>query len=104
MAVGIVAGLPSNRGHHYTLRVWAPLSYTGGLKGLDGGSILLRYLGLRSWIPVGRSGANENKIEPPTTSPARIRRYRCIFCIIVFIYKGQLQENLLLRNLSRNRR
>ena len=49
---GILAGLPSNRGHHYTLRVWAPLSYTGGLKGLDGGSKLLRYLSLRSRIPV----------------------------------------------------
>ena len=30
---GILVGLPSNRGHHSTLRVWAPLSYTGGLKG-----------------------------------------------------------------------
>ena len=32
----IVAGHPSLRGHHCTLRVWAPLSFTGGMKGLDG--------------------------------------------------------------------
>ena len=58
----IVAGHPSLRGHHCTLRVWAPLSFTGGMKGLDGWVQNLSFLRLPSVdlsIATGRD-INEN--------------------------------------------
>ena len=44
----IVAGHPSLRGHHCTLRVGAPLSFTGGMKGIGWWDQKLSFLRLSS--------------------------------------------------------
>ena len=52
-----------------------------------------------------RSGENENITEPPTTSPARIKSYRCIFYKDLCLYNRRTSGKLIyFRNLSRNLR
>ena len=77
-SLGILADLLSHRGHHDTLRVWAPLRFTGGMIGdLDGGPKHYVYLAYVHGFPLKRSGENENKTEAPTRHRYVFISYRC---------------------------
>ena len=75
----IVAGHPSLRGHHCTLRVWAPLSFTGGMKGLDGWVQNLSFLRLPSVDLSIATGRDKRKQEwQRRFGYVHFIRYRCI--------------------------
>ena len=85
----IVAGHPSLRGHHCTLRVWAPLSFTGGMKGMVGWVQNLSFLRLPSVdFPSRRAETNENKSETRRFGYVQIIHYRCVdVFIFINLYK-----------------
>ena len=70
-SLGILADLLSHRGHHDTLRVWAPLRCTGGMIGVFGWRVkTIRYLANVHGFRRNAAEKTRTKLRP-TTSPTR---------------------------------